>query len=73
MKTSHNLEQFNIGGAGCRDEHSERYLVDGKRVTREAFDAIKRDPSRRLECLSNSNQGGVMHFYSVSRLAEVSP
>lgn len=62
------LEQFNIGGIASRDPHSERYLADGKRVTREQFDAIRHDPRRRLECLSNANQGGVVHFYSISRL-----
>lgn len=61
------LEQFNLGGLASRDPHSERYIADGKRITREQFEAIKRDPRRRLECLSNANQGGVMHFYSISR------
>ena len=67
MKTF-NLENYNIGGPGSQDAHSERYLANGKRVTREQYNEIKRVAVRH-DCFSNSNQGGVMHFYSVAHVA----
>ena len=50
-----------------RDAHGERYFANGKRVTREEHDAIKRAAIRQ-DCFSNSNKGGVMRFYSVAYL-----
>jgi len=64
MKT-YQLEETSIGGDS--NPLNRRYIVDGKRVTREQFDAIRRNPRVRQECFSNSNQGGVWHFYSIAR------
>lgn len=49
-------------------ETEDRYYADGKRITREAFQAIKNEAiSRgRLECLSNARVNGVYTFYSVA-------
>lgn len=47
------------------------YHIDGKRVDRAEFDAIKRQAYQapnRLECLSNARVNGAWTFYSVARL-----
>ena len=60
-------ENYHIGGLAGRDAHGERYIANGKRVTREEYDAIKRAAVRQ-DCFSNSSKAGVMHFYSVAYL-----
>lgn len=56
------LKQISTPGLNCC-----KFFADGKRVTREQFDDIKRR-AVRLECLSNASVGGVQTFYSMARL-----
>ena len=56
--------------AACGETRPEntRFTVNGKRVNRAEFDAIKRAPGVQLSCLSNAQSGGVRTFYTVARL-----
>lgn len=60
------------GPAGERDPRNLRFTVDGKRVSREAFDEIKRDPRVRLDTFYTTRNGGnVSHYCTATQ--EVSP
>lgn len=64
-KHSYELEEID---AGPRLVDRKAY-ANGKRVDRFTFDEIKDRAISYgvLDCLSNANNGGVMHFYSRAR------
>lgn len=61
------VELKEVENAGNRDPMNRRYFADGKRISRDEFDSIK-VRAVRLECFSNSSDGGVQTFYCTARL-----
>jgi hypothetical protein len=51
---------------GYTDPLDRRYFADGKRITREEFDRIKRE-AVTLDCINTYQVNGLRHFDSCAR------
>lgn len=61
------IELTQTSNAGDRNPLNQRYTANGKRVSREEFDDIKRR-AIRLECFSNASVNGRETFYCTARV-----
>lgn len=61
------IELKETEAAGNRDPLNRRHYADGKRISREQFDAIKRG-ARSLDSFSNASVNGVQTFYCTARI-----
>ncbi len=55
--------------AGNRDPLNRRHFADGKRITREAFEDMKR-AALSVDTFYNTRDGGNVSFYCSVRLAQ---